>query len=43
LLAHQIGAELALVEKGPGGTTFLVTLPLRERASGEAGLESIQK
>ncbi len=29
LLARQIGAELALIATGPGGTTFRVTLPLR--------------
>lgn len=30
LLARQIGADLALVATGPGGTTFRVTLPLGE-------------
>ncbi len=28
LLARQIGAELALISTGPGGTVFTVTLPL---------------
>lgn len=28
LLARQIGAEIALLSTGPGGTTFGVTLPV---------------
>jgi signal transduction histidine kinase len=29
LLAREIGAELALVQTGPAGTTFSVSLPRR--------------